>query len=147
MIRQSEYKDKPGSFHPALEAGLVLRGPPSEEPAHVKGETCFLGSSGRALLHTLLDAEDEVQEPVELDGPAFVPADLDLVQEVSLGLVLGAAHGQRLPDVLDVLLAGELGHAGHQHHGEQDDQQVGVVAQGQVGLHTHLLQRGGTNRQ
>lgn len=29
---------------------------------------------------------------------------------------------------------------GHEHHGEEDDEQVGVVPEGEVGLHTHVLQ-------
>ncbi len=27
----------------------------------------------------------------------------------------------------------------HQHHGEEDDEQVGVVPKGEVSLHTHIL--------
>lgn len=52
-----------------------------------------------------------MNEPVDLDHPALLPADLDLVQQVALRLLLAAAHRQRLPDVLDVLLAGQLRHA------------------------------------
>lgn len=52
-----------------------------------------------------------MNEPVDLDHPALLPADLDLVQQVTLRLLLAAAHRQRLPDVLDVLLAGQLRHA------------------------------------
>ncbi len=80
-----------------------------------------------------------MQEPVELHRPTLVPADLDLVQEVLFGLVLRASDSQSFPYVLDVLFAGQLRHAGHQHHGEQDDQQVGVVSQSQVGLQANVL--------
>lgn len=62
-----------------------------------------------------------MNEPVDLDHPALLPADLDLVQQVTLRLLLAAAHRQRLPDVLDVLLAGQLRHAwgGGEQHGSQ----------------------------
>ena len=88
-----------------------------------------LRRSGRAFLHSLFDSQHQVQEPVELHRPAFISANLDLVQEVTLGLLLRAADGQRLSDVLNVLFAGQLGHTGHQHHGEENDEQVGVVSQ------------------
>lgn len=108
-----------------------------------------------------------MDEPVDLNHPALLPADLDLVQQVALRLVLAAAHRQRLSDVLDVLLAGQLRHActkqhgsqtegvsetrggvlivtrsctSHQHHGEEDDEQVGVMPKSQVSLHTHILE-------
>lgn len=64
-----------------------------------------------ALLHALLDAQHQVNEPVDLDHPALFPADLDLVQQVVLCFIVAAAHGQRLADVLNVLLAGQLRHA------------------------------------
>lgn len=64
-----------------------------------------------ALLHALLDAQHQVNEPVDLDHPALLPADLDLVQQVVLCLTFAAANSQRLADVLNVLLAGQLRHA------------------------------------
>lgn len=63
-----------------------------------------------AFLHALLDPQHQVDEPVDLNHPAFLPADLDLVQQVALRLVLAAADRQRLTDVLYVLLAGQLRH-------------------------------------
>lgn len=72
-------------------------------------------SEGRALggafLHTLLDPQNQMNEPVDLNHPALLPADLYLVQQVALRLLLAAADRQRLPDVLDVLLARQLRHA------------------------------------
>lgn len=70
-----------------------------------------LKSLSGAFLHALLDAQHQVNEPVDLDHPALFPADLDLVQQVVLCFILAAAHGQRLADVLNVLLAGQLRHA------------------------------------
>ena len=64
-----------------------------------------------AFLHPLLDAQYQVNKPVDLHHPALLPADLDLVQQVALRLLLAAAHRQRFTDVVDVLLAGQLGHA------------------------------------
>lgn len=63
------------------------------------------------FLHALLDAQHQMNEPVDLNHPALLPADLDLVQQMALRLLLAAAHSQRLPDVLNVLLTGQLGHA------------------------------------
>ena len=31
------------------------------------------------------------------------------------------------------------GRTGHQHHGEEDDEQVGVVPKGEISLYTHVL--------
>ena len=73
---------------------------------------------GRPFLHTLLDPQHQVNEPVDLNHPALFPADLDLVQQVALSLVLAAADGQRLANVLDVLLTGQLGHACHRAENE-----------------------------
>lgn len=81
-----------------------------------------------------------MNKPVDLYHPALLPADLDLVQQVALGLVFAAADCQRLPDVLDVLLARQLRHASHQHHGEEDDEQVGVMPKSEISLHTHILE-------
>lgn len=29
----------------------------------------------------------------------------------------------------------------HQHHGEEDDEQVGVMPKSEISLHTHILQK------
>lgn len=85
------------------------------------GSPAPVRSLGGAFLHALLDAQHQVDKPVDLDHPALLPADLDLVQQVVLRFALAAAHGQSLADVLDVLLAGQLGHpcaaAGQRHSG------------------------------
>lgn len=49
---------------------------------------------------------------------------------------------QRLPDVGDVVKGLQLRHAGAQHHGEQVDEQVGMLPDGQVGFVTHFLEPG-----
>ena len=64
-----------------------------------------------SFVHTLLDPQHQVNKPVYLNHPALLPANLYLVQQVALSFVLVAADSQRLSDVLDVLLARQLGHA------------------------------------
>lgn len=63
------------------------------------------------FLHTLLDPQHQMNKPIDLNHPAFFPADLNLIQEVALRFVLAASHSQRLADILDVLLTGQLRHA------------------------------------
>lgn len=43
------------------------------------------------FLHPLLDPKNQMNKPVDLNHPSFLPADLYLVQEVALRLILTAA--------------------------------------------------------
>lgn len=52
-------------------------------------------------------------------------------------------QGQCLPDVSDVIKRLQLRHARAQHHGEQVDEEVSVLPDGQVGFITHRLEPGG----
>ena len=88
---------------------------------------------------------DGVEDPVHLGGPAAVVGVVHLLHEVVHSLLLRLVQGQGLADVGDVVEGLQLGHAGAQHHGEQVDEEVGVLADGQIGLVAHLLEpEGGT---
>lgn len=52
-------------------------------------------------------------------------------------------QGQRLPNVGNVIKRLQLRHARAQHHGEQVDEEVSVLPDGQVGFITHFLEPGG----
>ena len=96
-----------------------------------------------ASVHGVL--ADGVEDPVHLGGPAAVVGVVHLLHEVVHSLLLRLVQGQCLADVGDVVEGLQLGHAGAQHHGEQVDEEVGVLADGQIGLVAHLLEpEGGT---
>lgn len=77
--------------------------------------------------------------PVGLHGPAVLLAVCDLLQEVLLGDGFALLLLQRLPQVANVLGSAQLGDARQQHQGEEGDQQVGVGAEGEVGLGAGVL--------
>ena len=93
-----------------------------------------------ALVHGVL--ADGVEDPVHLGGPASVVSVVHLLHEVVQGLLLRLVQSQGLPDVGDVVEGLQLGHPGAQHHGEQVDEEVGVLPDRQVRLVTHLLEPG-----
>lgn len=63
-----------------------------------------------------------------------------LLHEVVQGLLLRLVQGQGLPDVSNVVKRLQLGHPGTQHHGEEVDEEVCMLPDGQVGFVTHLLE-------
>ncbi|KAG9343597.1 hypothetical protein JZ751_013767 [Albula glossodonta] len=74
---------------------------------------------------------DGVEDPVHLGGPAAVVGVVHLLHEVVQSLLLGLVQSQGLADVGDVVEGLQLWHARAQHHGEQVDEEVGVLADGQ----------------
>lgn len=83
---------------------------------------------------------DGVEDPVHFGGPAAVVGVIHLLHEVVQGLLLSLVQGQGFTDVGDVIEGLQLGHPGAQHHGEQVDEEVGMLTNGQVGLIAHLLE-------
>lgn len=83
---------------------------------------------------------DGVEDPVHLGGPPAVVGLIHLLGEVLERLLLGLVQGQCLAQVGNVVEGLELGHPRAQHHGEEVDQQVGVLSDGQVSLVAHLLE-------
>lgn len=81
-----------------------------------------------------------MEDPVHLCGPAAVVSIIHLLHEVVQGLLLRLVQGQGLPDVSDVVERLQLGHPRAQHHGEEVDEEVGVLPDRQVRLVTHLLE-------
>ena len=104
----------------------------------VAATTTAAAGATPASVHGVL--ADGVEDPVHLSGPAAVVGVVHLLHEVVHGLLLRLVQGQRLADVGDVVEGLQLGHAGAQHHGEEVDEEVGVLADGQVGLVAHLLE-------
>lgn len=66
------------------------------------------------------------------------------LKKTQLTHLLTLLQSQRLSDVGDVIEGLQLRHAGAEHHGEQVNEEVGVLANGQVSFVTHLLEPGGT---
>lgn len=56
--------------------------------------------------------------------------------------LLAFLQGQRLPDVGNIIEWLQLRHARAQHHGEQVDEEIGMLPDGQVGFIAHLLEPG-----
>ena len=95
-------------------------------------------------LFSLFNASYHVKPPVGLNLPALIVADGDLFQEVTSRLFLSALLLQRIAQVAHVLRCAQLGDAREQHEGEECHKQPGLRAQGQVGLDTYVLGRGGS---
>lgn len=89
---------------------------------------------------------DRVEDPVHLCRPAAVVSVVHLLHEVVQRLLLRLVQGQGLSDVGDVVKRLQLGHPRAQHHGEEVDEEVGVLPDCQVRLVTHLLEPEGGQR-
>lgn len=83
---------------------------------------------------------DRVEDPVHFSSPAAVVSVVHLLHEVVQGFLLRFVQGQSLSDVGNVVKGLQLGHPGAQHHGEEVDEEVGVLSDRQVRLITHLLE-------
>lgn len=83
---------------------------------------------------------DCVEDPVHLGSPAAVVSVIHLLHEVVQGLLLGLVQGQSLSDVRNVVKRLQLGHPRAQHHGEEVDEEVGMLPDCQVRFVTHLLE-------
>lgn len=81
-----------------------------------------------------------VKDPVHLRAPAAVVSVVHLLHEVVQGLLLRLVQGQGLPDVSDVVERLQLRHSRAQHHGEEVDEEVGVLPDCQVRFVAHLLE-------
>lgn len=95
----------------------------------------------------LFYAHHHMDPPVGLHGPPVLLAVGDLLQEVLLGYGLTLVLLQRLPQVAYILGSAQFRDARQQHEGEEGDEQVGVAAEGEVGLSAGVLigsGRGGT---
>lgn len=88
---------------------------------------------------------DGVEDPVHLGGQAAVVGVIHPLHDVVQGLLFSLVQCQGLTDVGNVGNCSP-GIPGAQHHGEQVDEEVGVLADGQVGLVAHLLKPGGSGR-
>ena len=84
-----------------------------------------------------------VEEPVHLGGPAVTVGAVELVLEILQGPLLHLLHRQGLADIAYVIQRLELWDAALEHHGEQSDDQVGMLAQNQVGLAAQFLEAEG----
>lgn len=87
-----------------------------------------------------------MEPPVGLHGPAVLFAVGDLLQEVLLGVRFALVLLQRLPQVAYVLGSAQFRDARQQHEGEEGDEQVGVGAEGEVGLSAGVLIGSGRRR-
>jgi len=80
-----------------------------------------------------------VEKPVHLCGPRaavrLAELTLEIVERVAL---LFAVHLERVADVADVVERLQLWNAARQHHRQQSDKDVGVLAQTQVSLAAQL---------
>lgn len=68
-----------------------------------------------------------VKEPIQFGGPIASVRLLKLFVKISYCFELAFVDFESFSQVLDVLDALQLRNAGHDHHGEERDQQVGVL--------------------
>ena len=84
---------------------------------------------------------ETVKEPIDFGGPGSSVGVTAHVLEIFQCLLVRLFDGERLAEVSDVVDTLELRDAGWQHHGEERDEEVGVLAQSQVSATAQFLEQ------